>query len=238
MTRPLHSPTQTGDDDQTEAVLVTAAIPCEEFALAETFSRVPEASFQCESTIECGESVLPLLWARSTREEELDAALRDDSTTERVTLLTDTGERRLYRLRWTSHVRFPVNLLTSDGATILDMAANSWKWTARMLFPSRRALSETVELCEEYDISLELKKISHVGKQASGQYGLTTTQYDSLRLAAERGYYNIPRSAKLDDLAAEAGISHQAYSERLRRATGSLVEQTLLDTSPAKHGGF
>ncbi|MUV58011.1 helix-turn-helix domain-containing protein [Halogeometricum sp. CBA1124] len=48
----------------------------------------------------------------------------------------------------------------------------------------------------------------------------------------------MPRQSKLDDLADEADVSHQAYSERLRRATGSLVEQTLLDTTESTHEGF
>lgn len=238
MARPLHTSAEDGSDDETSAVLVTASIPSDDFALSETFSKVPDASCQFEATIDCGKSVLPLLWVRAGCQSELDAALRADPTTEEVTLLTDSGDTRLYRIAWASRVHFTVELLTADGATILDVGANSWEWTVRMLFPSRRALGETVDLCEEYGISLELEKISHVGKGTSGQYGLTNTQYESLRLAAERGYYNIPRSAKLDDLADEADISHQAYSERLRRATGCLVEQTLLDTSPPKRGGF
>lgn len=218
-------------DEGTGAVLVTAVVPCSEFALSETFSAVPSASVDCESTVECGGSVLPLLRTRSPRGSELDAALRDDPTTDRVTLLTDPGDEKLYRVSWANSVRFPVELLTGEGATVLDVVGDADGWTFRMLFPSRRALGATVDDCEEYDLSLELRKINRVGEDAADQYGLTSTQCESLRLAAERGYYNIPRSSKLDDLAAEAGVSHQAYSERLRRATGSLVEQTLLDAS-------
>jgi hypothetical protein len=238
MTRARRAPDRGDEDGSRRAVLVTASIPCEEFALSATLSRVPAASFRGETTIEGGASFLPLLRARARRQDELDAALRDDPTTESVTRLADRGDARLYRVRWANDVQFPVDLLTSDGATILDVGVNAEAWTVRMLFPSRRALGSTVGRCEEYGLPIELRKLGHVGDEGSGQYDLTATQYESLQLAAERGYYQIPRQSKLDDLADEAGVSHQAYSERLRRATGSLVEQTLLDTAAPTREGF
>lgn len=218
--------------DESRAVLARATIPSGSFALSETFARVPEAAFQCETTVECGESILPLFWVRAPRRAEVDAALRADPTTDDVTLLTDRGDEWLYRISWRNRVRLPVKLLTAEGATVLGLAANAWRWTVRLLFPSRRALGRTVSLCEEYDVPMELKSVKRVGDGASGQYGLTSIQSDSLQLACERGYYKIPRVANLDDLADEAGVSHQAYSERLRRATECLVNQTLLNAAP------
>lgn len=47
--------------------------------------------------------------------------------------------------------------------------------------------------------------------------GLTTRQRETLRLAADRCYFEIPRRATLADLADELGVSDQAISERLRR---------------------
>ncbi|ELZ27989.1 Bacterio-opsin activator HTH domain protein [Halogeometricum pallidum JCM 14848] len=217
---------------ESRAVVTAATIPAESFALSETFARVPEAAFRCETTVECGGSVLPLLRVRTSRPAEVDAALRADPTTEDVTLLADCGDERLYRVSWSERVRLPIRLLTAEGATILDLTANALQWTVRLLFPSRRALGRTVSLCEEHDVPVELRSIKRVGDGASGRYGLTNIQYDSLRTACERGYYKVPRVAKLDDLAEEAGVSHQAYSERLRRATEQLVAETLLNAAP------
>ena len=115
---------------------------------------------------------------------------------------------------------------------MLGLAANAWTWTIRLLFPSEHVLGRTTALCEQYDVPLEIRSITHVGDGATGQYGLTSLQYDSLRLAYERGYYGIPRGTQLSDLADEVGISHQAYSERLRRATETLLERTLLNAAP------
>ncbi|MDG5776024.1 helix-turn-helix domain-containing protein [Haloarculaceae archaeon H-GB2-1] len=46
------------------------------------------------------------------------------------------------------------------------------------------------------------------------------------------GYFAIPRTASLDDVAAELGISASSLSERLRRAQTHLVETTVASTWP------
>ena len=219
-----------------EGVLVTASIPLGEFALAETFRRVPLASVRCETTVECGESALPILWIRSASPAELEDALQGDPSVERATLLADNGDERMYRLSWSNNVDFSVDLLTAERATVLGRAADARGWTIRMLAPSRQALRDTVTLCRDYGLSIAVNTINHVGAGRSGQFGLTSAQYDSLSLACERGYYEIPRKAQLTDLADEMGVSHRAYSERLRRATEGLVERTILNRFAGSDG--
>jgi predicted DNA binding protein len=41
------------------------------------------------------------------------------------------------------------------------------------------------------------------------------------------GYYEVPRRVELEDLAEVLGVSRQAVSERLRRATGALARATV-----------
>jgi hypothetical protein len=62
----------------------------------------------------------------------------------------------------------------------------------------------------------------------AGRYGLTTEQFNALTAAAERGLFEVPRGVTIGDLAEEFGVTHQAMSERIRRATGALVEDALL----------
>ena len=85
--------------------LVTAAVPQTEFALAETLSSVPEATFEVEAIVKTGDgTVMPLVWAEAADDERLDDALRADPTTEHVELLSSHGERWLYRMEWTDYV--------------------------------------------------------------------------------------------------------------------------------------
>jgi predicted DNA binding protein len=56
---------------------------------------------------------------------------------------------------------------------------------------------------------------------------LTDEQREVLQVAHDLGYFDVPRSATLADVAAELGISSQAASERLRRGHRQLIAQHL-----------
>lgn len=217
-----------GSDRETGASVVTATIPASEFALGETLSTAPGASLACETTADAGGSVFPLLWARTPDHEALEAALRGDPTTTEVAVLTDLDDERLYRIDWGSSVHLGVKILTSAGATILDVSAEAGDWTVKMLFPSRTALSATKTACENHGLPLDIRTIRSMDGGPTGGYSLTDRQYETLTAAYEGGYYDIPRATELGDLASEMGISHQALSERMRRATGTLVGETLV----------
>nr|WP_084383819.1 helix-turn-helix domain-containing protein [Halalkalicoccus paucihalophilus] len=58
-------------------------------------------------------------------------------------------------------------------------------------------------------------------------FGLTPIQRETLLLAIERGYYEIPRQCTTLKLAEELGVSDQAITERLRRAIVTLVSNTV-----------
>lgn len=220
----------TGERGGDDSVLTTATIPVADFALEETLSRLPDASVRCESLVDCGDSTLPLLWVSGPPSEEISEALRADPSVDEARVVCDENEEVLYRVSWERPVEFAMRLLTAEGAAVLGLGAASRNWTIRMLFPSRSALGDTVNLCDQYDISVDTRTIGRFNDAGSGLYGLTNAQYESLSLACDRGYYDIPRQAKLNEIANELGISHQAYSERLRRATEGLLEQTILDT--------
>ncbi len=54
-------------------------------------------------------------------------------------------------------------------------------------------------------------------------YMLTPAQEESLRVAVEMGYFDLPRDVTATEVADEMGISKSAFLERLRRAQGSLL---------------
>lgn len=60
-------------------------------------------------------------------------------------------------------------------------------------------------------------------------YGLTTAQRETIVQAVEGGYYSILREMSTQDLAEALVISHQAVTERLRRAIETLVTNTLIE---------
>ncbi|EMA39155.1 helix-turn-helix domain-containing protein [Halobiforma nitratireducens] len=56
---------------------------------------------------------------------------------------------------------------------------------------------------------------------------LTASERETLRLAVEAGYYDVPRSATLGDLADTLEVSDAAVSKALRRAERKLLEPTM-----------
>jgi predicted DNA binding protein len=210
------------------ATLATAVLPRDEFVLAETLASVPDASFECEKIAETGrDTFLPLVWAGASDLDRLDAAVRDDPTTENVELLSAFDDERLYRMEWVDRVELVIRIVASRG-TILDATTNDDNWLLRVLYPSSAGLNETKGYCEDHGVSLTVRSIREMTGDLSGRYGLTEEQYEALTIACERGYFEVPRKANLDDLAEEMGVSHQALSERIRRGTEALVTDALL----------
>lgn len=207
-------------------------IPAEEFALAETFRSVPETSVIGEGTVACSDSSsLPLIWARTNDPQTFEDALAQDPTVVTATPIDDTGSPCLYRMEWSPHVPFVCKLLTHSNGTILDAAGSATGWQMRVLYPDHETLRTAHEACDDYNVSVDIPSIrpsdvdSHTHLGPSG--ALTEEQYEALAHAYNRGYFDVPRSIDLAGLAADLDISHQALSERLRRAHNTLIEEAL-----------
>lgn len=210
------------------ATIVTGRVPSDELALSYTLERLPEMEVECERIVQSGEkSIMPLLWIRYGDREELEATLEEDPTVDGVELLSEFDEEFLYRMEWTDHVRLLLQMLTNSEATILDAYGRDGGWHLRVLYPDRTHLSRTHAFAEEHGLTFDIITMREMEGEPAGRYGLTNSQYRVLELAAQRGYYKVPRGATLQELADEIGISHQALSEQLRRGTGALVEDTI-----------
>jgi hypothetical protein len=98
----------------------------------------------------------------------------------------------------------------------------------RLLAPDREGIARADEIMSELDCRADCRRILTAGDECSGRSGLTDDQREALITAFEKGYYDVPRDATAVDIAADLGISHQALSERLRRAHNRLVKTELI----------
>lgn len=201
-----------------------------ELPLTESVSAVPEMRLQVEQAIaEDPEQPILFLWASGDDFEEFETALESDVTIENPALLEDAGERRLYRVQISDRaniVMYPTDLAV--GASRLAVTATARGIDIRMRFPDRDALGHFRDICDKRDISLSLHTL-YEGSDSSarGRYGLSAEQQRTLSRASESGYYRVPREIGLDELSDDLGISRQAASERLRRGTDVLIQNTL-----------
>lgn len=209
--------------------IVEFLVPADEFALSETLPTVPEMEIEVER-VAAHESdrVLPFFWAAGDDYDRFEAALDADPTVENVRCLSELEEGNFYQMDWIDRIDFLVDSITGKGATLLSAHGQNDVWKLRMLFPDHDAVSEVYDDFRERGFSIEITQIHELdGAKQYGQYGLTDAQYETLRLAVRRGYFRVPRKVTLGELAEELDISHQALSERIRRAQASLVVNAL-----------
>ncbi len=208
--------------------IVWGDLPADEFALQDTFDLVPDAVFECEQVVENGQEVImPLMWARATNTDELDAVLKEDPTVRSVSRLDEFDGEILYRIEWAREVQLVLRMMLNSQATVLDAYGNSGNWRLRLFYPERNELSATNEFCEEHGLSFNVRRVREMDSEPAGRYGLTNEQYESLKRALESGYFDVPRETGIEELAADLDISHQALSERLRRGHSTLVKNML-----------
>ena len=209
--------------------VVDGTVPAEEFALYETLTSIEGVEFECEQVVESGDGiVMPLLWGRGADYDIVDEALDGDPTVDNDTLLADYGDEWLVRMDWIDSVQLVVHMITNANATVLEAHGEGTQWDLRMMYPTRDELSMTHEFCDAHGVTFEVTRIRDMEGNPSAHYGLTSEQYEALTMAYDHGYFQVPRNADLNELAAELDISHQALSERLRRAQATLIRETLL----------
>lgn len=211
------------------ATIFEFEVPTEEFALHDTLAQLPDSDIEIERVVaDNPDQITPYVWARAEDFDALEAAFDDDPTVESLRTLSEMTEERSYQMTWTGSIDRLIPLLTNHEGTITHAVGSVEGWRLRVLFPDHDALSEAHDDLREADFSLTIQAVYEEKDERHIQHGLTETQRDTLVAAFNRGFFEIPRENSLTDLSEQLELSHQALSERLRRATSSLVESTLI----------
>lgn len=159
-------------------------------------------------------------------ETAFEATLGEDETVAGWTHVASGDGEHLYRVQVGADrlaVRAYRHAVRLDGhlvAARVDAAG----WHVRLLFPDRAAVSTFTRRCGADGMRPRVRAVqatdsSHVGPA----YELTSAQAETLRVAVERGYFDVPRRVTLETIATELDVSKQAVSERLRRGLQSLL---------------
>lgn len=208
------------------------SIAAEDLALEGTMKALPDLEVRVKSIVAEGPlQTMPLIWFGGVARAELESALDvDDSVEEYTRLLEDPeAEESLYRLEYAPWVGQVCGVVFEHDGTILDAQCATGRWTLRLLFPEHDSLSTVVDELEDRDVTVDLKRMVEAGRDADLETAtaLTDAQEEAISEAYRQGYYDVPRQISLEELAEELGISHQALSERLRRANKVLASEQL-----------
>lgn len=159
--------------------------------------------------------------------ERLDGTLRADDSVSGATHISTLPEGHIYSLDTDDHVLTTVGRGLVWASSVLEHAERTGEaWEIRARFSDKSTVLAFRDELLDNGVDIDIESIVE-DSEAPTQFGITDPQREVLMLALQRGYFTVPRDASLSDLAGELGISSQAASERIRRGTRTLLENTL-----------
>lgn len=156
-------------------------------------------------------------------------AMRDDPTVEDVTLVSSFRTEALYRVVPATDAHRLLVPFVDVEAVPRDTRGRGDHWDVRAYLPSRQSLACVVDHLRDRGIGFEVRWLMDLDEVECPEVStLTESQLELLAVAVERGYFETPRGVSQQELAAAFDVSPSAISQRLRTATGTVVEQVLL----------
>ncbi|SFC24782.1 HTH DNA binding domain [Halobiforma haloterrestris] len=216
-------------------------LPCEGLPLVGVAAAVPAATVTLELQFNHGDRPPFLVTVTGGSPTATERALADADDVAEYTLVGRAGETRRYQAMpafsleeqlggYLDDLRGLEALATAD-AIIERIEVTGDGWTQTGWFADRETFDEFRTFWQRNGY-FRLRRLTRDGEPEPPGDGLTDRQREALRTAYELGYFDIPRDASLEDVAAELGISASSVSERLRRAQTQLIEETVAPMWP------
>lgn len=211
------------------SVIAEFQVPAADFELGRILAVEGVTSIELESLVPTGEATVPLFWVHNTTREPFLDGVQHHPAVNDVAELEVFEDRTLFSLDWDARQDHLFAGITTHEGQLLRAVGTPSTWEFELRFPDNDSLGEFTTHCEHAGISLTVSRVYNpTDTEAEPWFGLTDPQREALRLAVERGYYDIPRGCTTEELSRAMGISDQAVTERLRRAIATLVRNTLL----------
>lgn len=208
-------------------VIADITVPAGAFPLGRVLEAIPAVEIELERIVPLREAIIPLFWISGADPAAIETTLRDHPETERVEQLTSADDKTLYEVHWGPEINGLIRALVDTRAKILEATGTADTWDFRLRFSSHEDLSAFNVALTENDIPVTLRHIYNP-TVPEDESVLSTEQREALLTAYRRGYFEVPRHTTLSELADAAEVSDSALSQRIRRATNSLVEEALV----------
>jgi predicted DNA binding protein len=213
------------------SVIADLTIPAHEFELGRILDIEGGTTVELEEMVPLGETAVPFFSVHDQTRAAFEERVRDHPSVKHLQEVShhDRDDTTVYSLSWNYERDIVFEGIVEVGAHLLSATGHATDWSFELQFPSHDALSRFKQYCEDARISLTLDRVYNPTKPENAPwYGLTEVQRETLVAAVQQGYYDIPRQVSTKELAAQFDVSDQAITERLRRATSALVENTLV----------
>jgi predicted DNA binding protein len=210
------------------ATVLEFTSPAEEFPLGTVFENLPGVTVELERLVPHETLIIPYFWVRGADAGDIEAAFEAHAGVVDVELVDRVDSEYLMRAEWAGEYFGILNALAETNVSVLSGVGTNDGWDFEVRGESRETISEFRTLCQDHDIPLEITAVHALLPFQGDNFDLTDPQREALVLAYERGYFDSPRTASLEDVADELGITQQSLSSRLRRGHRRLIGGTLV----------
>jgi len=216
-------------------------IGCEHLPFVGVASTLPEATIALTLQFNHGEMPLFILSVTHGDQATIEAALADAAVVGDYTVLGKAGDTRRYQIQPGRSLKehlgphiddlSGLEALASTESIIERIEVLPTGWRQSGWFANREAFDKFREFWQRNG-GFRLHRLTRDGDSEPAGDGLTDRQREALRIAYERGYFDIPRRVSLEEVATELDISPSSASERLRRAQTQLIQESVATTWP------
>lgn len=167
-------------------------------------------------------------WVEADDFDAVEAALDTDHTVTDYTFVSETANRRTYRLAYSDRAILVSRPIVEMDGLMLDSQSHRSGWLLTLQLPDNSSLDRLRTRANEEGIEVDVIEIHQtVPEDGAADLPLTEAQIEALVSAYEHGYYDEPRETSLEELGSIMGISRTAVSGRLKRASSRLIEERL-----------
>ena len=193
---------------------------------------------ELERIVPTENSVIPYVWATGDPErlEELTVRLEASEKVADVESLDELAvngsqkKQQLFRIEWIlSELDIIRGVINAEGVITEGQSMDGY-WLLRFRFQDHDQVAAFYQhLADEGITEFRIGSIYELTSRSERgiQFDLTPEQREAITVAAQRGYFSTPREVTLTELGEEFGITEQAFSQRLRKATKKVVLSAL-----------
>ena len=211
------------------AIEASFTIDRADFPLDAVFDQLPDARIELDRVVPTNDAVIPYFWIYADDTTDLTADLSEEGGIDAIKVIDEVEKQMFVRIDWNLDHESVLTALVDTDVTLLSGRGDAEGWTFEVRANEQPEISEFQTYCRERDIPIELTELHAIASFGRDrEYDLTDGQRKALILGYSRGYFDSPRDATQDDLAAELDITRQAVSSRLQRGTRRLVASTLI----------
>lgn len=207
-------------------VIADISVPLDAFVVGRALHDVSSVQIELERVVPVQRQVAPLVWISSHDRKVVEANLRTHPETDAVYVLARTDEKTLFEVEWTDGGDSVVDAIRESRGQLLRGTATADGWNFRLQFGTHEDLSRFNVALTEAGIPVTLRHLYDPGQLPSRE-PLSPKQLEALLAAYRQGYFDVPRRITQAELAERFELSDTAFSQRLRRAIASLIEQRL-----------